>query len=60
MSKKSDAPLSNSGMDIPDYVFESLARCLLPKLQAYYESEEGQKTLTEWEKSRIGEKINNP
>jgi hypothetical protein len=54
MSKKPDAPMSSSGMDIPDYVFESLARCLLPKLQAYYESEEGQKALAEWKESKIG------
>ena len=35
----------NSGMDIPDYQYESLARCLLPKIQKYYESEEGKKDL---------------
>ncbi|MDL2218638.1 hypothetical protein LJC27_08295 [Christensenellaceae bacterium OttesenSCG-928-M15] len=38
----------SSGMDIPDYVFESLARCLLPKMQQYYESEEGKQALAEW------------
>lgn len=52
MSKKPDAPMDSSGMDIPDYVFESLARCLLPKLQAYYESEDGKKALTEWEEKQ--------
>ena len=35
----------NSGMDIPDYQFESLARCLLPKIQKYYESKEGKRDL---------------
>ena len=35
----------NSGMNIPDYQFEALARCLLPKIQKYYESEEGKKDL---------------
>lgn len=39
---------SNSGMDIPEYQFEALARCLLPKIQKYYESEEGKKDLTEY------------
>ena len=39
---------SNSGMDIPDYQFEALARCLLPKIQQYYESEEGKKDLAEY------------
>ena len=32
-------------MDIPDYQFEALARCLLPKMQKYYESEEGKMDL---------------
>ena len=54
--KKPNAPLDNSGMDIPDYVFESLARCLLQKLQEYYESDEGKKALAEWEdKHKQGE-----
>jgi len=39
---------SNSGMDIPDYQFEALARCLLPKIQKYYESEEGKKDLLKY------------
>jgi len=43
MTKK--IPKSNSGMDIPDYQFEALARCLLPKIQKYYESEDGKKDL---------------
>jgi len=60
MGKKPDAPLGNSGMDIPDYVFESLARCLLPKLQAFYESEEGKRALAEWEEEQNHRKDNNP
>ena len=39
---------SNSGMDIPDYQFEALARCLLPKIQKYYESEDGKKDLADY------------
>jgi len=46
MAKK--IPKSSSGMDIPDYQFEALARCLLPKIQKYYESEEGKKALAEY------------
>lgn len=49
MAKKKQPKLSNSGMDIPDYVYESLARSLLPAIQAYYESAKGQKALKEWE-----------
>ena len=39
---------SNSGMTIPDYQFEALARCLLPKIQKYYESVEGKAALAEY------------
>jgi len=44
---------SNSGMDIPDYQFEVLARCLLPKIQKYYESEEGKKALADYRAEKI-------
>ena len=39
---------SSSGMDIPDYQFEAIARCLLPKIQKYYESEDGKKDLADY------------
>ena len=45
---------SNSGMDIPDYAIERIARCLLPIMQEYFESEEGQRELKEYE--QIAEK----
>lgn len=31
--------------EIPDHVIDSLARCLLPHIQNYFESEEGQRFL---------------
>ena len=40
-----------NGMDaaeIPEYVFESLARSLLPVIQKHYESEDGKKVFAEW------------
>ncbi len=43
MAKKKQLP--NSGMNIPDYQLEALARCLLPKIQKYYESTEGKADL---------------
>lgn len=43
---------SSSGMDIPDHAFETLARCLLPKLQDYYESDEGKKAFAEWQEKQ--------
>jgi hypothetical protein len=34
--------------EIPEYVFESLARSLLPVIQKYYESEDGKRAFDEW------------
>ena len=33
---------------IPEYIFESLARSLLPVIQEYYESEDGKKAFADW------------
>ena len=38
----------------PDEALEALARCLLPAIQSYFESEEGQREFKEWKKSRQG------
>ena len=35
----------NGAMDIPDYAIQRIARCLLPRLLAYFETEEGQREL---------------
>ena len=35
----------NGAMNIPDYAIQRIARCLLPRLLAYFESEEGQREL---------------
>ena len=51
MAKKKEIK-NRSGMDIPDFEFERLARCLLPKIQKFYESEEGQKIFNEWKKKQ--------
>ena len=37
--------LESSAMDIPDHVIDRIARCLLPRMLAYFESEEGQREL---------------
>lgn len=39
---------SMDAAEIPEYVFESLARSLLPAIQKYYESEDGKKVFAEW------------
>lgn len=33
---------------IPEYVIDSLARCLLPTIQAYFDSTEGQTAFEKW------------
>ncbi len=38
--KPSKAPLSSSGMDIPDYAIHQLALCLLPLMRQHFEAEE--------------------
>lgn len=38
--------------EIPEYVFESLARSLLPVIQKYYESEDGKKVFADWKVER--------
>lgn len=34
--------------NIPQHAIESIARCILPDILAYYESEEGQQQFQEW------------
>ena len=46
--------INNSG--IPQHEIEKIARCILPDILAYYESEEGQREFAEWKKQREAEK----
>ena len=41
---------SDHGTGIPLYEVEALARALLPEIQRFFESEEGQKEFQEWKK----------
>ena len=41
--------------DIPQHVIESIARCIWPDIQAYYESEEGQREFAEWQAKRAAD-----
>ena len=47
-AEKANIQTSVDAAEIPEYVFESLARSLLPVIQKYYESEGGKKVFTEW------------
>jgi len=37
---------------ISDFDVESLARCLLPKIQAFYDSPEGQAAFADWKQQQ--------
>ena len=41
---------------IPQRVIEAIARCILPDIQTFYESEEGQREFEEWKVKRESEK----
>ena len=41
---------SDHGTGIPLHEVEALARVLLPEIQKFFESEEGQKEFQEWKK----------
>ena len=47
-AEKANNQNSMDAAEIPKYVFESLARSLLPVIQKYYESEDGKKVFAEW------------
>ena len=42
--------------DIPQYQIEAIARCIMPDILAFYESEEGQRELANWKEQREGSK----
>ncbi len=39
-----------------DYVIETVARCLWPDIQAFFESEEGQREFVVWKAEQEGKK----
>ena len=42
--------------NIPQHQIEAIARCILPDILAFYESEEGQREFAEWKKQREAER----
>ena len=38
--------------DIPQHSIEAIARCIMPDILAFYESEEGQREFAEWKARR--------
>jgi len=39
-------------MVIPEFAIDTLARCLLPKIQAYFDSPEGQAEFEAWKQKQ--------
>ena len=42
--------------DIPQHQIEAIARCIMPDILAFYESEEGQREFAEWKRLREAER----
>ena len=42
--------------DIPQHKIEAIARCIMPDILAFYESEEGQREFAEWKAAQDGAK----
>lgn len=40
------------GLEVPQQEIESLARLLLPKIQQFFESEEGQREFARWKRQQ--------
>lgn len=47
--------VNDYGTGIPYHEVEALARVLLPEIQAFFESEEGQREYAEWKAKREAE-----
>jgi len=57
MSRKKQHSTTN--YDIPDSQLKSLARVLLPIMQEYLSSEQGQKDFAEWQQSQLNKQSKN-
>ena len=49
--------VNDSGTGIPYHEVEALARVLLPEIQAFFESEEGQREFAEWKAQQEQNKV---
>ena len=54
------ADSKDNNLKIPKHEIESLARCLLPEIQKYFETEKGKREFEEWkEKHKHDKEYNN-
>ena len=44
----------------PDHVIETIARCVWPDIQAYFESEEGQREFAKWKAEQVEQEASDP
>ena len=51
--------IDDHGTGIPRHEVEALARILLPEIQRFYESEEGQKAYRAWKAQKGGDSLEN-
>ena len=51
--RKRKKPVNRSG--IPEHAIETVARCILPDIRAFYESEEGRREFAEWKARQAAE-----
>ncbi|BFL39605.1 hypothetical protein H8S45_03795 [Agathobaculum sp. NSJ-28] len=49
--------INDHGTGIPVHEVDALARVLLPKIQAFFESEEGQREFAEWKAQQEQDKV---
>ena len=52
MPDSKTAPAREPPFRPPQYEIEAFARCVLPAIQAYFESEEGQREFAEWKEEK--------
>jgi len=49
--------MTTSKWNIPKHELETLARCFLPDIQAFFESKGGRKEYEEWQKAKVDLKV---
>ena len=49
--------INDYGTGIPYHEVEALARVLLPEIQAFFESEEGQREIAQWKAQQEQDKV---
>ncbi len=55
-TKKTNEANETDTAEVPEFVYESLARSLLPVIQKYYESDEGKRAFAEWKQKKDAER----